>query len=133
MNPLAGTVNNILEQHFSRDDKSISFSLVVLVNRWFIKLCMTNKWRRITITDKFCERWKLILATIKVKICSKERMTKNWWLFINKLNNKKLWYSFWKSNVYFIVFEYKALCLENICCIFRCRPSTVINTCFYVY
>jgi hypothetical protein len=26
MNPLAETVNNILEQNFSRDDKSISFS-----------------------------------------------------------------------------------------------------------
>jgi hypothetical protein len=42
MNPFAGTVNNILEQNCSRDDKSISFSLVVLINRWLITLCMTN-------------------------------------------------------------------------------------------
>jgi hypothetical protein len=30
-----------------------------------------------TINYKHCERWKLILATTKVKILSKERMTKN--------------------------------------------------------
>ena len=71
---------------------------------FFLYLHARRIWRRITINDKFCERWKLILATIKVKICSKERMTKNLWLFINKLNNKKLRYSFCKLDVCFIVF-----------------------------
>jgi hypothetical protein len=64
---------------------------------WFLLYLYSRRiLRRITINDKHCEQWKLILATNKFKIFSKERMTKNWWFFINKINNEKLRNSFCK-------------------------------------
>ena len=44
---------------------------------FFLYLYVRLILRRITINDKHCERWKLILATTKINIFYKERMTKN--------------------------------------------------------
>ena len=43
----------------------------------FLHLHARLIWRRITINDKHCERWKLILATTKFKLFSKGGMSKN--------------------------------------------------------
>ena len=74
---------------------------------FFLYLYARRIWPRITINDKFCERWKLILATTKINIFYKERMTKNWWFFINNINNEYIRNGFCKFRCRFHCFLWR--------------------------